>query len=68
MGWYGTQTHNACNWQSSAGMVGAGYNHTCGSYPGSLQFGTGQGGPFMGSFFSGTLRMWIWMDNKQPIA
>ena len=68
MGWYGTQTHNACNWQSSSGMVGAGYNHTCGSYPGSLQFGTGQGGPFMGSFFSGTLRMWIWMDNKQPIA
>ena len=68
MGWYGTQTHNACNWQSSSGMVGAGYQSTCGSYPGSLQFGTGSGGPFMGSFFSGTLRMWIWMDNKQPIA
>ena len=68
MGWYGTQTHNACNWQSSSGMVGAGYNNTCGSYPGSLQFGTGQGNPYMGSFFSGTLRMWIWMDNKQPIA
>jgi len=49
-------------------MVGAGYQSTCGSYPGSLQFGTGSGGPFMGSFFSGTLRMWIWMDNKQPIA
>ena len=68
MGWYGTQTNNACNWSSSSGMVGAGYNHTCGSYPGSLQFGTGRSDPFMGSFFSGTLRMWIWMDNKQPIA
>ena len=66
MGWYGTQTHNSCNWQSSSGMVGAGYNNTCGNYPGSLQFGTGRGDPFMGSFFSGTLRMWIWMDNKQP--
>ena len=68
MGWYGTQTHNSCNWQSSSGMVGAGYNNTCGTYPSSLQFGTGRGDPFMGSFFSGTLRMWIWMDNKQPIA
>ena len=66
MGWYGTQTNNSCNWQNSSGMVGAGYNNTCGSYPGSLQFGTGRGDPFMGSFFSGTLRMWIWMDNKQP--
>ena len=68
MGWYGTQTNNACNWGNSSGMVGAGYNNTCGNYPGSLQFGTGRGDPYMGSFFSGTLQMWIWMDNKQPIS
>ena len=65
MGWYST-AQNPCNWQNSTGMVGAGFNNTCGNYPGSLQFGTGRGDPFMGSFFSGTLRMWIWMDNKQP--
>ena len=68
MGWYGTQTSNRCNWQSSSGMVGAGYDGSCGTYPGSLRFGTGQGGPYMGSSHTGQIKMWIWMDNKQPIA
>jgi len=69
MGWYGTQ-QNACNWSASTGMVGAGYHTSggCGTYPTSLKFGTGRGDPYMGSLFSGTVKIWIWMDNKQPIS
>ena len=68
MGWYGTQTNNRCNWQNSSGMVGAGFDGSCGVYPGSLRFGTGTGSPYMGSNHTGQIKMWIWMDNKQPIA
>ena len=69
MGFYNTG-QNPCNWGSSSGMVGAGYHTSggCGSYPTSLKFGTGRGDPYMGSLFSGTVKIWIWMDNKQPIT
>ena len=69
MGFYNTG-QNPCNWGSSSGMVGAGYHTSggCGSYPNSLKFGTGRGDPYMGSLFSGTVKIWIWMDNKQPIT
>ena len=69
MGFYNTG-QSACAWGSSSGMVGAGYHTSggCGTYPTSLKFGTCQGNPYMGSLFSGTVKIWIWMDNKQPIT
>ena len=30
--------------------------------------GTGSGGAYMASNHSGNVKIWIWMDNKQPIA
>ena len=67
MGWYNT-CQNVCSWNNNSGMVGAGYDGSCGTYPGSLRFGTGSGGAYMGSNHSGNVKIWIWMDNKQPIA
>ena len=67
MGWYNTG-QSACAWSNNSGMVGAGYDGSCGTYPGSLRFGTGSGGAFMSSNHTGQIKMWIWMDNKQPIA
>ena len=67
MGWYNT-SQSACSWNNNSGMVGAGYDGSCGSYPGSLRFGTGSGGAYMASNHSGNVKIWIWMDNKQPIA
>ena len=67
MGWYNT-SQSACSWNNNSGMVGAGYDGSCGTYPGSLRFGTGSGGAYMGSNHSGNVKIWIWMDNKQPIA
>jgi hypothetical protein len=67
-GFYPTSVNHQCNWSNNSGMVGAGYDNSCGSYPNSLRFGTGSGGPFMGSNHTGQIKSWIWMDNKQPIA
>ena len=68
MGWYNTG-QSPCNWSSDNGMVGAGYDGSCGSYPGSLRFGLGQDGdPYRDTVLSGNLKMWIWMDNKAPIS
>ena len=67
MGWYNT-SQNACAWNNNSGMVGAGYDSSCGTYPTSLRFGTGSGGAYMASNHSGNVKIWIWMDNKQPIA
>ena len=67
MGWYNT-SQNACSWNNNSGMVGAGYDGSCGTYPTSLRFGTGNGGAYMGSNHSGNVKIWIWMDNKQPIS
>ena len=67
MGWYNT-SQNACSWNNNSGMVGAGYDGSCGTYPTSLRFGTGSGGAYMASNHSGNVKIWIWMDNKQPIS
>ena len=67
-GFYPTSVNHQCNWSNNSGMVGAGYDNSCGSYPNSLRFGTGSGGPYMGSNHTGQIKSWIWMDNKQPIA
>lgn len=68
MGFYNTG-QNPCNWSSDNGMVGAGFDGSCGGYPSSLRFGIGNDGdPYRDSTLSGNLKMWIWMDNKAPIS
>ena len=47
-----------CNWGDSTGSIGAGYNGSCGTFPDSLVWGTGQGSPFYANT-SGTWSHWI---------
>ena len=66
MGFYNTG-QSPCNWSSDNGMVGSGYDGTCGTYPTSLRFGFGyDSDPFIDAYITGQVKMWIWMDNKQP--
>ena len=66
MGFYNTG-QNPCNWSSDNGMVGAGFDGSCGVYPTSLRFGYGSdGNPYMNGYHTGQIKMWIWMDNKAP--
>ena len=47
-----------CSWGDSSGSIGAGYNGSCGTFPDSLIWGTGQGSPFYANT-SGTWSHWI---------
>jgi hypothetical protein len=61
MGFYNT-SQSPCNWGSSDGAVGAGYDgSSCGSWPNSLIMGTGTGGAGY-SEIGGTWSHWLWMD------
>ena len=52
-------SQSPCNWSSSAGIFGAGYNGSCGSYPNSLVMGIGAGGGPYHSSLGGTWKFWI---------
>lgn len=65
-GFYNT-SQNPCSWTPDNGMVGAGYDGSCGTYPTSLRMGFGtDSGPFLNSAMTGQIKSWIWMDSKLP--
>ena len=58
-GLYNT-TQTSCNWADSVGAVGAGFTGaTCGGFPNSLHWGTGQSGTATYANLSGTWSHWI---------
>jgi hypothetical protein len=61
MGWYNTG-QSPCNWSSSSGAIGAGYDGSCGTYPTSLRLGTGTGSPYY-TLGTGQFRFWINMGS-----
>jgi len=65
-GFYNT-SQTPCNWQIDNGMVGAGYDGSCGTYPVSLRMGFGtDSSPFINSSMTGQIKSWIWMDTSLP--
>jgi hypothetical protein len=47
-----------CNWGSSSGSIGAGFDGSCGSFPNDLRWGSGTGGATYTNM-SGTWSHWI---------
>ena len=61
MGIYST-TQSTCNWSTTSGAVGAGYNgSTCGSWPDGLFWGTGSG-PTAYDNLGGLYEVLLWWD------
>ncbi len=50
---------SVCNWGSSAGAFGSGFDGSCGSYPNSLRMGNGAAGTPYYNSYGGTWKFWI---------
>lgn len=60
-GFYNTG-QQPCNWQDSNGAVGAGYDGSCGTFPDSTRWGTGNSGTPNYTMVGGTWETWIWWE------
>eukprot|EP00039_Didymoeca_costata_P030976 m.32507 g.32507 ORF g.32507 m.32507 type:complete len:778 (-) comp8421_c0_seq1:75-2408(-) len=57
---------NPCSWGNACGAVGAGYDGSCGGYPGSLRLGYGNcGNPYYHNYRGGDWKFWIWMSDAE---
>ena len=52
-----------CNWGNAANGLGAGFDGSCGNYPGALRFGVGNSGNPHYSVYGGSVKSWVWIDN-----